>query len=121
MIFYFSDLTFYKLSYAFQGCFVVQPLILQVSGELVWSKKTQGYVLSAFFWGYMCSQVIGGYLAGRYGGKLVIGITVFAGSILTFLSPAAAKTSAYAFIALRALLGLFQVILRRRNCSFHFL
>lgn len=79
-----------------------------VTGELIWPKKIQGYVLSAFFWGYMFSQIIGGYLAGRFGGKIVIGGTVLGGSILTLISPVAANTSAYAFVAIRALLGFFQ-------------
>ncbi|KAK6101024.1 Major Facilitator Superfamily protein [Brugia malayi] len=79
-----------------------------VMGELVWKKDEQGYVLSAFFWGYICSQIIGGYLAGRYGGRLVIGITVLGSAILTLISPLAATTSVFAFIVARALMGFMQ-------------
>lgn len=81
----------------------------QVMGELVWKKDEQGYVLSAFFWGYIFSQVLGGYLAGRYGGRIVIGFTVLGSSILTLLSPLAATTSVFAFIIARALMGIMQV------------
>ncbi|VDN02953.1 unnamed protein product [Thelazia callipaeda] len=77
-------------------------------GELVWSKPVQGYVLSAFFMGYICSQILGGYLADRFGGRLVIGISVFVNAFLTLVSPIAATTSPYAFIAARALLGFMQ-------------
>ncbi|VDN28758.1 unnamed protein product, partial [Gongylonema pulchrum] len=76
-----------------------------IMGELIWPKYVQGSVLSAFFWGYFCSQILGGYLAGRYGGRLVI---VLGSSILTMFSPLAATTSVYAFIAARALLGFMQ-------------
>ncbi|VDM93236.1 unnamed protein product [Litomosoides sigmodontis] len=79
-----------------------------VMGELVWKKDEQGYVLSAFFWGYIFSQIVGGYLAGRYGGRLVIGFTVLGSAILTLLSPLAAKTSVFAFITARALMGFLQ-------------
>ncbi|GFS07044.1 vesicular glutamate transporter 2 [Elysia marginata] len=34
-------------------------------GEFVWSKEIQGYVLGSFFWGYMLTQVFGGWLAAR--------------------------------------------------------
>lgn len=81
-----------------------------MTGELPWAKNVQGYVLSAFFWGYMCSQILGGYLAGRYGGKLVIGVVVLGSAVLTLASPVAATTSVYVFIAVRALIGFFQVI-----------
>uniref|UniRef100_A0A915PEA0 Major facilitator superfamily (MFS) profile domain-containing protein n=1 Tax=Setaria digitata TaxID=48799 RepID=A0A915PEA0_9BILA len=79
-----------------------------VMGELVWPKDKQGYVLSAFFWGYICSQIPGGYLAGRYGGRLVIGFMILGSAILTLISPIAATTSVFAFIAARVLLGFMQ-------------
>lgn len=84
------------------------PSVEKITGDLVWAKQQQGYVLSAFFWGYLCSQVIGGYLAAKIGGRIVIGATSFAGSILTLISPAAANTHVNAFVAVRALLGFVQ-------------
>uniref|UniRef100_A0AAF5PQM1 Major facilitator superfamily (MFS) profile domain-containing protein n=4 Tax=Wuchereria bancrofti TaxID=6293 RepID=A0AAF5PQM1_WUCBA len=77
-------------------------------GEFIWTKDVQGYVLSAFFWGYISSQILGGYLASRYGGRLVIGITVLGCAILTLLSPVAAATSVFAFIIARAIIGFMQ-------------
>lgn len=78
-------------------------------GELLWKKNEQGYVLSAFFWGYMLSQILGGYLADRYGGRFVIGFTVLGSAIFTLISPVAATTSVFAFIVVRALMGFMQV------------
>jgi hypothetical protein len=43
-------------------------------GEFVWSKSTQGALLSAFFWGYTSSQIIGGHLATVVGARLVVGV-----------------------------------------------
>ncbi|KAM3724123.1 putative transporter slc-17.2 [Dirofilaria immitis] len=79
-----------------------------IMGELVWKKVEQGYVLSAFFWGYIFSQILGGYLAGRYGARLVIGFTVLGSAILTIISPIAATTSVITFIIARALIGFMQ-------------
>ncbi|CAI5726922.1 unnamed protein product [Hyaloperonospora brassicae] len=39
---------------------------------LVIDKKEQGEVLSAFFYSYMCTQILGGYLAARSGAKIVL-------------------------------------------------
>ncbi|CAI5719646.1 unnamed protein product [Peronospora destructor] len=38
----------------------------------VTNKDEQGEVLSAFFYGYMCTQIPGGYLAARFGAKIVL-------------------------------------------------
>lgn len=78
-------------------------------GKFIWTKDVQGYVLSAFFWGYISSQILGGYLAGRYGGRLVIGFVIMGCAVLTLISPIAATTSVYAFIIVRALIGFAQV------------
>ena len=42
-------------------------------GEFDWDKETQGIILGAFFWGYLLTQIPGGWLAERVGGKGVFG------------------------------------------------
>ena len=42
-------------------------------GEFTWSKLTQGYILSSFFYGYIVTQIPGGWLAGRYTGDETFG------------------------------------------------
>lgn len=79
-----------------------------IEGDLLWSKKQQGYVLSSFFWGYLVSQIAGGELAGRFGPRIVIGLTVLFSSIVTLVCPVAANSSVYFFLALRVLLGFIQ-------------
>ncbi|TKR77023.1 hypothetical protein L596_018073 [Steinernema carpocapsae] len=79
-----------------------------LEGEFIWNKATQGSILSAFFWGYIASQVLGGYLAARIGGRIVLGVTILTGSVLTLLSPWAAELHVYVFVGLRALLGFVQ-------------
>ena len=53
-------------------------------GEFYWSSVQQGYILGGFSYGYVCTQILGGILAERYGGKWVIGLG-------TFLSTAAGQ------------------------------
>ncbi|EYB80939.1 hypothetical protein Y032_0396g672 [Ancylostoma ceylanicum] len=81
----------------------------KVTGEFEWSKALQGQILGAFFWGYILTQVLGGYLAAHFGGKLVILTTTLVSSLLTLASPLAARTNPYLFAVLRAGVGLLQV------------
>lgn len=36
-----------------------------------WDSKQQGLVLSSFFYGYACTQFIGGVIAAKFGGHVV--------------------------------------------------
>ena len=55
-------------------------------------------------------QVLGGYLASRFGGKRVILTCVLGSSLLTLASPVAARTNAYLLAGLRVAVGFLQVI-----------
>ncbi|XP_041867886.1 sialin [Melanotaenia boesemani] len=70
-----------------------------------WDSETQGWLLGAFFFGYLCTQIPGGYLAGHYGGKIFLGLGVLGTAALTLLTPLAAKWGSYWLFALRALEG----------------
>ncbi|KAJ1352097.1 hypothetical protein KIN20_008290 [Parelaphostrongylus tenuis] len=87
---------------------VTQGALDDVVGEFDWDKSTQGYILGAFFWGYLGSQVLGGYLASRFGGKRVILTTILGSSLLTLASPVAARTHAYILAAVRVAIGFLQ-------------
>uniref|UniRef100_A0A3P9H1W5 Sialin n=1 Tax=Oryzias latipes TaxID=8090 RepID=A0A3P9H1W5_ORYLA len=70
-----------------------------------WDSETQGWLLGAFFFGYLCTQIPGGYLAGHYGGSIFLGLGVLGTAVLTLLTPLAAKWGSYWLFALRALEG----------------
>ncbi|KAB0797496.1 hypothetical protein PPYR_08489 [Photinus pyralis] len=76
--------------------------------EFDWDSKVQGYVLSSFFYGYILTQVAGGWLAAKFGGKHVYGIGVAVTGALTVISPFAAKQSYYLLIAIRVIEGIFE-------------
>ena len=68
-----------------------------------------GWVLSAFFYGYLLTQIPGGWLATRFGGKHVYGVGIVMTSVLTLLTPLAAEFSVWMVVAVRVLEGLFEV------------
>jgi ACS family sodium-dependent inorganic phosphate cotransporter-like MFS transporter 5 len=74
-----------------------------------WNAEQQGIILGAFFYGYVITQIPGGYLAEKYGGKWLFGIGTFITAFLTLLTPLAAKAGTTQFIAVRVLEGLGEV------------
>lgn len=79
--------------------------IHQEDGPYVWNEAIQGYILNAFFVGYIITQIPGGYMADMFSVKWVFGYGIFLTSVLTLLSEAAVHIHVIAFIALRVLEG----------------
>ncbi|KAG2461170.1 S17A5 protein, partial [Polypterus senegalus] len=73
--------------------------------QFQWDSTTQGVILSSFFYGYILTQVPGGYLAGYFGGKLFLGLGVLVTAVLTLLTPLAASLGVPYLVILRALEG----------------
>lgn len=69
---------------------VISVTIIPMANEFGWDRATQGLVLSSFFVGYLTTQVLGGRLADRFGGKVVLGFGVLFWSLFTILTPPAA-------------------------------
>ncbi|XP_052798169.1 sialin-like isoform X2 [Mya arenaria] len=76
------------------------------NAEFSWDKRTQSFILSGFFYGYIFVQIVGGWAAGRFGGKLMIGAFMGLGSLVTLLIPSLARTSPYALVAARVVIGM---------------
>jgi len=74
--------------------------------EFDWDKSTQGIILGSFFYGYICTQVLGGYLADKFGGKLgvVFGLGVM--SLCSLMTPVMARLDPYALVVVRIFQGL---------------
>ncbi|KAG5680459.1 hypothetical protein PVAND_009967 [Polypedilum vanderplanki] len=75
-----------------------------------WDSKEKGYVLSSFYYGYICTQILGGALSTVIGGNILFGTGVLMTSILTLVAPIAANIHLYVFIASRAFIGIFEGI-----------
>src|SRR5215471_14448184 len=80
--------------------------IIPLARERGYDTAATGLILSSFFWGYIGPQMLGGWLADRFGGKRVLTVGVLLWSLGTFLTPAAVQRSFGALLAMRALLGL---------------
>lgn len=66
--------------------------ILPLSVEMGWAEGVQGIVQSAFLWGYVSTQLIGGTLADKFGGKTVMGWGMLFFSLSSLLLPMFAIT-----------------------------
>ena len=75
-------------------------------GDFDWNSKEQGLILGSFFYGYVVTQIPGGFLAEKYGGKWFYGIGTLCTAILTLLTPLAAKVGVWCFVLCRILEGL---------------
>ncbi|CAH0398532.1 unnamed protein product [Chilo suppressalis] len=74
-----------------------------------WSHSIQAVILSSFFWGYVVLQIPAGTLARRFGGKILITISLTVNSLTSFFLPVAAKYGGWQLVcACRILQGLTQ-------------
>ncbi len=69
-----------------------------------WPSSEKGVYLSAFFWGYIGSQLIGGFLARKLGAKVVHMFAITVPCILTVITPFVALRREL-FVAIRVLIG----------------
>uniref|UniRef100_A0A3P8RQ50 Sialin n=1 Tax=Amphiprion percula TaxID=161767 RepID=A0A3P8RQ50_AMPPE len=76
------------------------------AGVYNWDSETQGWILGSFFYGYILTQIPGGYLAGRFGPKWLMGFGVLGTAVFTLLTPTAADLGASYLIAVRVLEGI---------------
>ena len=97
----------------FLGCVIAYTDRVNISVAAVamkehfgWSQTQKGFVLAAFFVGYLLFMFVAGLLANRFGGKRVVGYSVFAWSIFTLLTPSAAIFSVVVLILARIGMGI---------------
>ena len=90
------------------------------NGQFNWSEQEQGTVLGVFYYGYIATQVYGGVMAEKYGGKWIFGIGTFATALLTLMIPMVSSGGKTAFMVIRVLQGLGEVRMDKAAllCSF---
>lgn len=64
-------------------------------------------MLSSFFWGYIITQYPGGLLAIKFGGVLILGLSILCASVLTLLCPVCAYGNIWLLLVSRFFIGLF--------------
>jgi ACS family sodium-dependent inorganic phosphate cotransporter len=80
--------------------------IVAMKDGLGWGKYEEGLVLGAFFYGYGATQILGGRLADRAGGKTTLGWGVATWSAATAMTPVAARAGLVPLIVVRVVLGM---------------
>ncbi|CAG2167172.1 unnamed protein product [Oppiella nova] len=76
--------------------------------EFDWTPETIGVVDSSFFWGYLVTQIPGGFLAARYPANRVFGTAIAMSAFLNMLLPGAAKMHPGWVMFVRILQGLVE-------------
>lgn len=101
--------TVFATSIAFVICNMdkvnISVAIIPMAQDFGWSPTTTGLVQSSFFYGYLLSQLPGGYIVSRYGGRVILpaGVVIWSGA--TAAVPFLASTVAGLCIS-RAAVGL---------------
>jgi ACS family sodium-dependent inorganic phosphate cotransporter len=88
----------------------ISVAIIPMAEDLGWSLGTQGTVLSSFFVGYLLLQIVGGRLADRFGGKVVLGAGVLLWSLFTILTPPAAWMGFTVLLLVRVGMGMGEAV-----------
>ncbi|KAB7503536.1 Ascorbate transporter, chloroplastic [Armadillidium nasatum] len=85
---------------------VLMPIaIISMTREYKWNLSIQGWILSAFAFGYFTSQVLCANAGNKYGGKKVLCFAVFLWSVSTIATPLCASYLPL-LITARVILGL---------------
>ncbi|XP_059829954.1 vesicular glutamate transporter 2.2 [Hypanus sabinus] len=82
--------------------------IIKKKATFNWDPETVGMIHGSFFWGYIVTQIPGGYIASRLAANRVFGAAIFLTSSLNMLIPSAAKVHYGFVIFVRILQGLVE-------------
>ncbi|KAK3921380.1 Putative inorganic phosphate cotransporter [Frankliniella fusca] len=75
-------------------------------GEFLWGTELQSYILSAFFYGYVLTQIPFGIMAKKYGAKYFLGVGMLVNSVFGLLVPVSARWGVWPLIFVRFIQGL---------------
>ncbi|XP_066246488.1 putative inorganic phosphate cotransporter [Euwallacea similis] len=78
----------------------------EADGEFEWKTDVQAYVLTAFFYGYVITQIPAGILGKTYGNIYFLGVGMLINSVFGLLVPISAKLGLGWLLAVRFIQGL---------------
>ncbi|XP_046890336.1 vesicular glutamate transporter 3 isoform X3 [Hypomesus transpacificus] len=84
------------------GTPVLQP------AQFNWDPETVGLIHGSFFWGYIVTQIPGGFISNKLAANRVFGLAIFLTSMLNMLIPSAARTHYGCVLFVRILQGLVE-------------
>ncbi|KAG2459939.1 VGLU3 protein, partial [Polypterus senegalus] len=74
-----------------------------------WDPETVGLIHGSFFWGYIVTQIPGGFISNKLAANRVFGAAIFLTSMLNMLIPSAARVHYGCVMLVRILQGLVEV------------
>ena len=99
-------LSFLAVSICYIDRVNISVAIIPMQEQFEWSEFQIGIILSSFYFGYMFTLIVGGYLADKYGGKKVLGYGLLIWSFFTIITPFFAYSGLWWLIFIRILMGL---------------
>ena len=99
-------LSFLAVSICYIDRVNISVAIIPMQEQFGWSEFQIGIILSSFYFGYMFTLIVGGYLADKYGGKKVLGYGLLIWSFFTIITPFFAYSGLWWLIFIRILMGL---------------
>jgi len=99
-------LSFLAVSICYIDRVNISVAIIPMQEQFGWSEFHVGIILSSFYFGYMFTLIVGGYLADKYGGKKVLGYGLLIWSFFTIITPIFAYSGLWWLIFIRILMGL---------------
>lgn len=85
---------------------ILSLLIIPMAAELNWRLSVEGFIMASLFAGYMTTGIIAGRMADASGGKRVLAAGVVVWSLMTALTPVAARYGGLkSVVVVRFLLG----------------
>ncbi|XP_057178084.1 vesicular glutamate transporter 1 isoform X2 [Triplophysa rosa] len=79
-----------------------------VKAQFTWDPETVGMIHGSFFWGYIVTQIPGGFICQKFAANRVFGFAIVATSVLNMLIPTAARMHFGCVIIVRVLQGLVE-------------
>ena len=71
----------------------------QQDGPFVWDENVVGLILGSFYYGYICTQIVGGRAAELSRVKYIYGVSLLVAGLLTFLTPSVSYWDYRALVA----------------------
>ncbi|XP_012676970.1 solute carrier family 17 member 7a [Clupea harengus] len=78
------------------------------AAQFGWDPETVGMIHGSFFWGYIVTQIPGGFICRKFAANRVFGFAIVATSILNMLIPHAARVSYGCVMLVRVCQGLVE-------------
>ncbi|CAG2223698.1 SLC17A5 [Mytilus edulis] len=101
-----NDISYINETFSTCSGKAAEQAVFNQHAEFEWEKQIQSTLLASFFYGYIVTQIHGGYLSDRFGGRRVFGTAMAVACVCTLVMPVCARVSVVLVYVLRVLLGL---------------